>query len=191
MIVGLGNPGPRYRDTRHNIGFRTVDFLAAGRRINLRRPFFRPYEIGADSQRKGELALVKPLQFMNNSGLSLPGILKKLNSSPERLLVVCDTLDLEPGVCRLKRRGKDAGHNGLKSIIACLGTDEFMRLYIGIGRPAFPVDVVDWVLGIPDDQEKRTLHLSVERAARAIELLLDHSIEYVMNELNRKADKAN
>ena len=155
----------------------------------LRKPFFQTYEICVATNISGIAALIKPLSFMNNSGASLPRILRRLKCTPEQVLVVCDTLDLPSGVCRLKRRGKDAGHNGLKSIMYSLGTGDFARLYIGIGRPDPAVEVVDWVLGVPGSQEKALLDAAIIRSAQAVELLLDHPIEHVMNELNKKPDK--
>ena len=125
---------------------------------------------------------------MNNSGTSLPRLLKKVACSTDRLLVVCDTLDLPCGACRLKQKGGDAGHNGLKSIIANLGSGDFMRLFIGIGRPESGEEVIDWVLGVPDDREKELLDQAARRAADAVALLANHPVEYVMNDLNRKVD---
>ena len=171
------------------MGFLAVDLLAANLGISLRKPFFRTYEICVASNIRGITALIKPLSFMNNSGISLPRILRKFGSTPEQVLVICDTLDLPSGVCRLKRRGKDAGHNGLKSIMSSLGTGDFARLYIGIGRPGPTVEVVDWVLGEPDCQERALLDAAIARSAQAVEQLLDHPIEHVMNELNKKPDK--
>ena len=187
----MGNPGSRYAETRHNIGFLAVDRLAANLGITLRKPLFKAYEICVATNINGIAALIKPLSFMNNSGASLPRILGKLSCTPEQVLVICDTLDLPSGVCRLKRRGKDAGHNGLKSIMSSLGTGDFARLYIGIGRPDTAVEVVDWVLGVPGTQERALLEEAIIRSAKAVELLLDHSLEYVMNELNKKPDKTN
>ena len=185
----MGNPGSRYAETRHNIGFRAVDLLAANIGIKPRKPLFQAYEICVATNINGFAALIKPLSFMNNSGASLPRILRKLNCTPEQVLVVCDTLDLPSGVCRLKRGGKDAGHNGLKSIMYSLGTGDFARLYIGIGRPDTAVEVVDWVLGVPDTEERELLDEAIIRSAQAVELLLNHTLEYVMNELNKKPDK--
>ena len=171
------------------MGFLAVDLLAAKFGITFKKPLFRTYEICIAADIQGIAALIKPLSFMNNSGVSLPRILRQFGSTSEQVLVVCDTLDLPSGVCRLKRRGKDAGHNGLKSIMSSLGTGDFARLYIGIGRPDPAVEVVDWVLGVPGFQERALLDAAIKRAAQAAEQLLEHPIEHVMNELNKKPDK--
>ena len=132
------------------------------------------------------LLIVEPLTFMNNSGSVLKHIMWRSGLTPENLVVVCDNLDLPAGLSRLKRGGGDAGHNGLKSVIAHIGTIEFLRLHIGIGHPAGRMSVVDWVLGEPDESDSRLISAAVDRTAAAILSLLIHPVEQVMNELNRR-----
>jgi PTH1 family peptidyl-tRNA hydrolase len=179
--VGLGNPGPRYLATRHNAGFRTVERIARVLGIGLRRPWFRNYRLGRAAPGGRELRLVQPLTYVNRSGAIFPS----LPVEAARLLVVCDTLDLPPGSCRLRRGGSSAGHKGLASIIASLGRSDFLRLYIGIGRPSRPEEVVDWVLGTPVGAEAELLRRGEERAAEGVLALLHEEPERVMNVLNQ------
>ena len=123
---------------------------------------------------------------MNNSGLAARQALRSYRFDVSKMLVVCDTLDLSPGACRLKRGGKNAGHNGLKSIIGSTGSGDFMRLYVGVGHPGNQAAVVDWVLGEPEENDAGKIDGAVSRAADAVLSLLTQEIEQVMNELNRK-----
>ncbi len=179
--MGLGNPGPRYLATRHNAGFRTVELVARSLGIRLRRPWFRSYRLGRAAPEGRQLRLVQPLTYVNRSG----SIFRLLRVEPAGLLVVCDTLDLPPGVCRLRRGGASAGHKGLASIIEVLGRADFLRLYIGIGRPARSEQVVDWVLGSPAGAQAELLARGEQRAAEGVLALLREEPEKVMNVLNQ------
>ena len=130
--------------------------------------------------------LARPLTFMNRSGAVLPGLLRRAPAGVHELLIVCDNLDLPTGAVRLKRSGKARSHNGLASVMDALGTGEFLRLYIGIGRPADGTSVVDHVLGLPGEEEAAVLHSAVELAAGAVESLLTNPVDTVMNSLNRR-----
>lgn len=123
---------------------------------------------------------------MNNSGVVLQRLLKKYRLTQNNLLVVCDNLDLPPGACRLKKGGGDAGHNGLKSIIAALGSTDFLRMYIGIGHPGKRSEIVDWVLGAPGRDDSLSIREAVEKASASIDMILNGDVGQVMNELNRK-----
>jgi PTH1 family peptidyl-tRNA hydrolase len=181
--VGLGNPGPRYLATRHNVGFRVVQLAARELGIRLRRPWFRGYRLGQAAPEGRRVRLVQPLTYMNRAGAILPS-LRPLDGEGS-LLVVCDTLDLPPGQCRLRRGGSSAGHKGLVSIIAELGRSDFMRLYVGIGRPSRQEQVVDYVLGCPDGPEAQALEQGERRAAEGVLALLHEDPEKVMNALNQ------
>ena len=133
-----------------------------------------------------DFAVAKPLTFMNRSGEVVLPLMRVCRMTVSDLLIVCDHLDLPPGQCRLKRKGSSAGHNGLKSVIHTLGTEYFMRLYIGIGRPKSYISVIEHVLGDPDREESILYETAVEHAARGILKLLTEPVEYVMNEINRK-----
>jgi PTH1 family peptidyl-tRNA hydrolase len=187
LIVGLGNPGAQYASSRHNAGYRVLDRLAAGSSRSFRTPLFARYSVIASVWDGQRLFLVKPLTFMNRSGEILPSLFRRTRLQKQQLLVICDHLDLPPGVCRLKLRGSSAGHRGLQSIISTLGTEEFLRIYVGIGRPEGGMSVPDYVLGVPKENEKSFLDKGENKAAQAILQLLTREPEQVMNELNRKS----
>jgi len=184
VICGLGNPGDRYRTTRHNVGFRVVDLLAdrwgltgAGRvkEGSARLEVQLPEPIGA-------VMLVKPMRFMNQSGSALRAALRQTDADPATdLLVVTDDVDLELGRLRLRRSGSAGGHNGLRDIIAALGTDEFSRLRVGIGRNG---ETVDHVLATFKPGERTLATDAVAVAADAAERWLREGIEATMNEFN-------
>jgi PTH1 family peptidyl-tRNA hydrolase len=181
--VGLGNPGPRYLATRHNVGFRTIGLVARVLGVSLRRPWFRSYLLGRAAPDGRPLRLVQPLTYMNRSGVILPALRPLAGNGS--LLVVCDTLDLPPGHCRLRRGGSSTGHKGLASVMAELGRADFLRLYIGIGRPSRQEEVVDYVLGCPSGAEAELLERGVEKAADGVLALLHEEPEKVMNALNQ------
>lgn len=185
MVVGLGNPGPKFMRTRHNVGFLVVEHLAELLGVRLRKPLFRPYEIASVRYEDEEIFLIRPLTFMNNSGVVLPGLLRRTRCSVKDLIVLCDNLDLPPGQCRLKRNGSTAGHNGLKSLVAELDTGDFRRLYLGIGRPS-DGDVIRHVLEVPSNGEWELTSEAVRIAGDAVMKCFTHPTEQVMNELNRR-----
>jgi len=188
-IVGLGNPGPRYRDTRHNMGFAVVDRLA--RRVVLKDEHYRDYALIAEAQTRGSEAhrlwLVKPLTYMNRSGHALRGLVERQHLSLDKLLVVYDDLDLPLGRIRLKARGGSGGHRGMESIIRALGTDEFPRLRCGIGRPASPEeDVVDYVLMPFAPGERDKADSMIADAVEAALRFVAEGIDAAMNEFNTR-----
>jgi PTH1 family peptidyl-tRNA hydrolase len=187
LVLGLGNPGERYQKTRHNVGYRLADKIAASNGLVFKKQFFKPYLFSRTEKSEYLLTLVKPLSFMNNSGVVAVRALKSFRIGLRNLIVVCDNMDLKPGTCRLKRGGGDAGHNGLKSIISYTGSGDFLRLYIGIGHPGSRDEVVDWVLGEPGEVDENLIDGAVARAAASVESLLTGDLERVMNELNSKA----
>lgn len=186
LVVGLGNPGNSYRKTRHNVGFRVIDLLAEPTGVRFKKPIFGRYLIGTGRPGCHTIVLVKPLTYMNRSGEVLPGLLKKTGLSQDRLIVICDTLDLEPGMCRLKRKGGSAGHKGIASIIEQTGSGDFLRFYIGVGRPEDKSGVVDHVLGIPGKEDELLIRSAEKAAAEAVLRLLEESLEQVMHEFNRR-----
>ncbi|HUX14634.1 MAG TPA: aminoacyl-tRNA hydrolase [Spirochaetia bacterium] len=190
LVIGLGNPGSQYARTRHNVGFFVADETVLRLGVRFRKSLLRGYlHAHAKSdypESTTHFYVVKPVTFMNRSGRVVPGLLKRLRHESESMLVVCDTLDLPIGVTRLKRGGSSAGHRGLSSIIEELGSESFLRLMIGIGRPPEKSNVVDFVLGDFSDAELTMIGPSVRRAADAIMSLANRSVEEVMNELNRR-----
>jgi PTH1 family peptidyl-tRNA hydrolase len=185
-VVGLGNPGERYSGTRHNVGYMVVDALARRLGVSFKKKIFRSYSSGKGTHEGRSLHLVKPLSFMNNSGRAVREALRETRGALSEMLVVCDSLDLSPGTIRLKLKGSSGGQKGLQSIIQSLGTEDFMRLSIGIGRPRQKEKVIAHVLGSPRRHEEELIASAVEKAAQAALLLLTEGPARVMNEVNRK-----
>jgi PTH1 family peptidyl-tRNA hydrolase len=169
------------------VGFRTVELLASRYRGTFKKPFLKSYLISRIDLEAGRLSLVKPLTYMNNSGSVFPEILSRTGADLQSLLVVCDTMDLPVGQCRLKRKGSDAGQKGLASIIRRLGRQDFPRLYIGIGRPHRRSHVVEYVLSEPRGKEAQALEEAVHVAADGVVQLLEEGLEKVMNDFNRRS----
>lgn len=185
MILGLGNPGPEYENTRHNAGFLVVDELSHRLDFGLHKPRFAPFAWGRCKLHGVELYCVKPYTYMNRSGSALGLIFKKTGCTIGDVLVICDSLDLDPGIIRIKRRGGSGGQKGLESIITVTGTNEFPRIFIGIGRPEHKGEIPSYVLNRPSGDEEALFRESVVRAAEAVEKILTAEIEQVMNEYNR------
>lgn len=167
-VCCLGNPGAKYDGTRHNAGFMTADVLAEQKRIQLNRLKFKA--VCGETEHNGvRIILLKPQTFMNSSGESAREVLAWYKLPPERLIVVCDDLELPCGKIRVRAKGSDGGHNGLKSIIAQIGSDAFPRVRIGIGRPQNPeYAVVDYVLGRFTAEESKPVGIAIQRAAEAV-----------------------
>ena len=184
VVIGLGNPGPKYEKTRHNVGFEAVSKAAAFLHVKLRKRCFRFYRQAVVSLPNGQKALlVQPLTFMNASG----NIIDSFDRN-DVFVVACDNMDLAAGGLRIRQGGGYSGQKGLASIAEKLGRSDFLRIYIGIGRPADGVDVPDHVLGIETDPEKKNaVDSAVEDAARAIvKYLGGASVEELQCEFNRK-----
>ena len=179
LIVGLGNPGLRYEKTRHNLGFMLVDWLAREFQTQVKREECRAL-IGRAEIENLKTELVKPQTFMNLSGESVGCLLRKENRSAEKLIVISDDLALPIGTIRLRARGSAGGHNGLKSMIQCLRTEEFIRLRIGI-QPEHPLrDTRDFVLENFSKTDLETVEKVLEQSAKAIRAVLSDGIEKAM-----------
>ena len=162
LIVGLGNPGDKYQGTRHNVGFDVIDALARQEGLQLTDQKFRAdYTIWRVDGEK--VLLVKPYTFMNLSGEAVLPLMSYYNISPDELVVVYDDLDLEPGKLRLRQSGSAGGHNGVKSIIEMLGTHDFKRVKIGIGRPQYGRKVVDHVLERFDTDDRALIEQKIDQ----------------------------
>jgi PTH1 family peptidyl-tRNA hydrolase len=172
--------------TRHNAGFMALEELCSRAAISLKKPWLRAYCLGAGFYEGRRVYAAKPLTFMNKSGEVLPRILSRLSLGVENLLVFCDTMDLPAGTLRLKMKGSSAGHRGLASVIGVLGTENFMRMYIGVGRPGAGSDVISHVLGSFSGEEAEAVAASARRAAGAALRLLVDAPEGVMNEINTR-----
>ena len=181
-VLGLGNPGPRYADTRHNAGFRVLDLLAARWRA-APAATEREYRAWTAGRASGDVALVQPLTFMNRSGEALRALRERMGPE-EGLLVVADDVYLPIGALRLRPRGGNGGHRGLESIEAALPGQEFARLRIGVGSAASAEALREHVLDRIDDAERETYEAALERAAQAVECWLDEGILAAMNRFN-------
>ncbi len=188
IIVGLGNPGPRYADTRHNVGWKVLDLLSS--RINIPINERRPKAVlGTGYFADRRIVLAKPRTFMNNSGEAVEYLLARFGGGPSSLVVVYDEMALLPGRIRLRAAGSDAGHNGIRSIIQAVGGTGFPRLRVGIGAPP-PGDVArDYVLGRFDDDESEAIAKAVDRAASATLCVLQEDIDAAMNRFNQDPER--
>lgn len=183
LIVGLGNPGSKYRQNRHNIGFMVVNHLAEKIHIPLRRVEFRAL-IGKGEIDSQQCILAKPQTFMNESGKSVGPLMRFYRIPQERLLVVHDDLDLPYGTLRLRPTGGTGGQKGMESIIAQLGSQDFARLRMGIGRPPGRMDPRDYVLHDFDPPQQEDLPIVLETAVKAILTFFNEGIEQAMNTFN-------
>lgn len=178
LIVGLGNPGERYANTRHNVGFMVLDALAGDLELSFKKTRF-----GLVAKGNG-FWLLKPLTFMNLSGQAVGPMLRWHRLRPPGLFVVGDDLDLPLGRLRLRRGGSSGGHNGLKSIIEVIGTDQFSRLRLGIDRPSPGTPVIDWVLTPFRKTEQELLEQVIGRATKAVHTVLAEGVGVAMNRFN-------
>jgi PTH1 family peptidyl-tRNA hydrolase len=188
LIAGLGNPGVKYRGTRHNVGFEILDVLAGRHRLG-----WEAAPKGANALvarwREREAILAKPLTFMNLGGPAIVALLQFYKIEVADLFVVVDDVNLELGRLRTRAGGSAGGHNGLKSVIEALGTLEFARLRVGVGRGDARRDLADHVLATFDADERPIVSETVDRAADAVETFIEQGIEPVMNRFNRKEDR--
>jgi PTH1 family peptidyl-tRNA hydrolase len=190
LIVGLGNPGEEYAHTRHNAGFRVTAILAQRHGLAFRQKKAQA-RVAPGKIAGHQAVLARPYTFMNRSGRAVAGLRRWLNLPPEHVLVVYDDLDLPLGTIRLRGKGSAAGHKGMLSIIPALGTEEFPRLRVGIGRPPDPgMDPIDFVLLRLSLQEEAAWAPSLERAADAVECFLRDGLAVAMDRFNRPASDA-
>ena len=187
LIAGLGNPGERYRRTRHNIGFSVIDRLSEVHGIALQTK--QDFIIGEGALEGHRVTLLKPLTFMNLSGRAVQRILRKFLGGAEdpgdRLIVVHDDIDLPVGRIRIRRNGSSGGHRGVESIIAEIGTREFVRIKVGVGRdPLLPVEHFVLQSFRPDEREDVTA--AVERAANAVQMVIVSGLDSAMNTAHRQ-----
>lgn len=184
LIVGLGNPGPEYRGTRHNVGFEVIDELAQRNGIKVSKSKNKAlYGHGAIAGRG--VLLVKPLTFMNLSGQAVAAFARQHGIKPERILVVADDMDLAVGRVRLKPKGSAGGHNGHKSIIQSLGSSDYPRMKIGIGAPK--TEGIEHVLSKFHPDEIDAIRDAVQRATKGCEVAVELGIERAMNAVNGQA----
>ena len=184
LIVGLGNPGKEYEKTRHNAGWRAIELVAEKLGCKIDKAKFQ----GLYSQTKyagGKLFLLKPLTYMNLSGRSVLQLSAYFHVPPQRIIVLFDDISLEPGRLRIRSDGSAGGHNGIKSIISELGSQDFPRVKIGVGAKAHPEqDLADWVLSSMSASEEKALVSALDRAADAALCIIDKGVPEAANRFN-------
>lgn len=184
LIVFLGNPGPRYEMTRHNAGFMAADAMAKEKNVNINKARFKALTATCDIGDESVL-LMKPQTFMNLSGDAVAQAAKFYKIPPEHVIVVSDEISLPIGKLRIRTKGSAGGHNGLKDIIAKLGTDAFPRIRIGVGAPPHPdYDMADWVLSSFKNQDAEDMLAAAERAAQAAQCYITQGADRAMNRFN-------
>lgn len=185
MVVGLGNPGPQYAGTRHNIGFDVIEALAKKHKLALRHHKHQA-QFGVGSIEGTSVLLVKPLTYMNLSGKSVATLAKLYGLKPPTILVVADDLDMEVARVRMRAKGSSGGHNGHKSIIQSLGSEEYPRLKIGIGKGQ---ETIGHVLNKFKPDERAKIQDSIALCMKGIEIWLSQGVDAAMNEVNRKSNQ--
>ena len=186
LIVGLGNPGRKYEKTRHNMGFDVIDCLVekhgvpqSGVKFNA---MFGKGLIGGE-----RVILMKPLSFMNLSGGPVREMVNFFKIDPEKeLIVIYDDIDLDPGQLRIRKQGSAGGHNGMKDIIRCLGTDRFVRVKVDVGARPQDWDLADYVLSRFSDADRKVIDEGIEQAADAVEMAVEKGVDIAMNQYNKK-----
>ena len=184
LLVGLGNPGDKYENTRHNAGYMVVDEIGNRQRIPIQKLKYKA--LTNTTELGGQKVLVmKPVTYMNLSGEAVRQAADFYKVPAERILVISDDTALAVGKLRIRKGGSAGGHNGLKSIILQLGTDQFPRLRVGVGEKPHPdYDLADWVLGHFTGQDKKDMDAAVAKAADAVECLLSQGLDRAMNRYN-------
>ena len=184
IICGLGNPGTQYEGTRHNIGFMTIDTLCEKYKLDCKKLRFK--SLTCDAMISGKRCLImKPTTFMNNSGEAVTEAMSFYKIPPERTIIVFDDISLEPGKLRIRRKGSDGGHNGIKSIIYLSGSDMFPRIKMGVGAKPHPdYNLADWVLGHFKKEQAEALETAMDNAVSSIELMVGGKMNEAMTKFN-------
>lgn len=184
LIVGLGNPGLEYAQTRHNAGFMTLDLLAEREHTEIKRMKFK--SLCGDAVIVGKRCLLmKPTTYMNNSGQAVAEAMQFYKLPIDHIIVVYDDISLEPSRLRIRRKGSDGGHNGIKSIIYLTGEDTFPRIKLGVGKKPRPdYNLADWVLSRFTREELEQMHIAAEHACESIALMVNGKIDEAMNRYN-------
>jgi len=188
LLIGLGNPGPEYEKTLHNVGFEVTKKMAAFLEINFRKRCFHLYRQAKKTKDGNFIKIIQPLTYMNNSGeIFKETSLFVLSRTEKQVVIVCDNMDLDPGMIRIKRRGKPSTHKGLRSIEREIGDLNYIVVYVGIGRPSTGVTVVDHVLSRPTSENKEILEIGESKAFHAVlDLYQGKTLEEVQFEFNGK-----
>lgn len=185
LIAGLGNPGREYEATRHNAGFMAIDALLKDSGIVLNKHKFES-EFALASLEGKKVIVLKPLTYMNNSGEAIGAISKFYKIPPEKCIIIFDDISLDAGKIRIRRKGSAGGHNGIKSIISHLNSEDFPRIKIGVGeKPDKEYDLKDWVLGKIPKTQKEEFDKACSNAAKAVREILKNSIDSAMNKFSK------
>lgn len=187
LIVGLGNPEEDYAKTRHNMGFDVINKLAKEYEIEITRTKFKGlYGMGTIEDEK--VILLKPQTYMNLSGESIEQFKKFYKLENSNIIVVSDDITIEPGSIRVRRKGSSGAHNGLKSVIDSLKTEEFTRIRVGVGRPNEKTDIIDHVIGHVEDSQYAELEPGIEKAKEAVVITMKKGIDAAMNKFNLRKE---
>lgn len=183
LIVGLGNPEEEYSKTRHNMGFNAINKIAEQYGIKVTKNKFQGlYESALIEGEK--VILLKPQTYMNLSGNSVKEVVDFYKIEKEKILVIYDDMDIEPGKIKIRKKGSAGGHNGMKSIIQMIGTEEFPRIRVGIGRPIHKDDEINYVIGAIPEEDLKRLDEGIEKAQKAVEEILRNGVDSAMNKYN-------
>ena len=184
LIAGLGNPEAKYDGTRHNAGFEALDYLAAQWQCDIAKAKWQGL-YGTAQVNGHKVVLLKPLTYMNLSGESVRALVDYYKIDPEEeLIVIYDDISLEPGKIRIRKKGSAGGHNGIKNIIAQLGTQNFQRIKVGVGEKPKGWDLADYVLGHFSKEDRGLVDDALKRAAGAVELMVQGEVDQAMNQFN-------
>lgn len=186
VVIGLGNPGEQYRNTRHNIGFEVIDALAARKKVRFRRGWGYCADIAKYREGDEQVWLVKPKTFMNRSGITVAAFLKKKRIALDDVIIVYDDIDLDLRRIRVRSKGSGGSHNGMKSILEATNSPKFPRIRVGVGRPAADESLIDFVLGVFSDSEAGDLSAVVAGAVDAAECIIHSGAIAAMNQFNSK-----
>ncbi len=184
LVVGLGNPGPRYADTRHNIGFAVLEELVHRTRGRMKKPFFGNARIAEVRMANEPVLLVRPETYMNRSGEAVAPLMRKKRLSPQDILIVFDDADLACGRIRIRKKGGAGGHNGLQSVLEAVGTDGIPRLRVGVGPRPGGDELIDYVLSPFSEEERPLMADAVKRSAEAVECAVRRGVSAAMNAYN-------
>ena len=188
LIVGLGNPGPEYDRTRHNMGFKVIDKLSAKYSIEVNHSKFKGmYGTGLINGEK--IILFKPYTYMNLSGEAVEQIAAFYKVSLEDLIVIYDDIDIAPGLIRIRKSGSAGSHNGMKSVTQMMGSTAFPRVRVGTGKPDNTDHLIEYVIGAIDEDEKPLLEEGIQKAADAVSMIIEENIDLAMNRFNIRPEK--
>ncbi len=189
LVVGLGNPESKYDNTRHNIGFRAVDYIAEKTKFYNIRKKFNAFVFNDVVLNGKKVLLIKPLTYMNLSGEAVSATMKYFEIKNDKLIVLCDDVSFDVGQIRIRKNGSNGGHNGLKSIEQHIGSSDFLRIKIGVGQKPAEYDLANWVLGNFSREDNAVLEKTLDVVDEAVKLIIDGQTDKAMNLYNKKASK--